>query len=147
LAAINGRSLVGARNVTRPEAIPPPEPDMTPARLFERAIALRGLLRAQQDEADERGAYSAEVHEAFLRAGFYRVTQPRLFGGYEFALGTNYRLIVEISRGHPPPGGACHWEAHTPTSSGRTGRSRRSGNCSAETGILSRRIGWRRWER
>ena len=62
------------------EAIPVPEPDMTPERLWERAIALRGLLREQQDEADERGAYSPEVHEAFREAGFYRVTQPRLFG-------------------------------------------------------------------
>ncbi len=86
------------------EPIPVPESDLTPATLFERAIALRGLLREQQDQADEGGAYSPEVHEAFLNAGFYRVTQPRLFGGYEFDLGTNYRLIVEISRGHPAAG-------------------------------------------
>ncbi len=88
----------------RPAPIPQPERDMTPERLFERAIALRGLLREQQDEADERGAYLPEMHEAFLKAGFYRVTQPRQFGGYEFELGTAYRLIVEISRGHPGAG-------------------------------------------
>ena len=46
----------------RPALISPPEPDMTPDRLFKRAIALRGLLREQQDEADERGSYSAEMH-------------------------------------------------------------------------------------
>jgi 3-hydroxy-9,10-secoandrosta-1,3,5(10)-triene-9,17-dione monooxygenase len=85
-------------------AIPVPEPDMTPERLFARAVALRGLLRDQQDEADERGAYSIEVHEAFRKAGFYRVTQPRLFGGYEFDLSINYRLIIEVSRGHPASG-------------------------------------------
>ena len=84
----------------RPAPIPLPEADMTPKRLLERAIALRGVLREQQDEADERGAYSPEIHEAFLKAGFYRVTQPRLFGGYEFELETAYRVIVEISR--PP---------------------------------------------
>jgi 3-hydroxy-9,10-secoandrosta-1,3,5(10)-triene-9,17-dione monooxygenase len=87
-----------------PELIPVPERDMTPERLFERAVALRPALRAQQDEADERGTYSAEVHAAFLKAGFYRVTQPWLFGGYEFDLGTAYRLIVEVSRGHPGAG-------------------------------------------
>jgi 3-hydroxy-9,10-secoandrosta-1,3,5(10)-triene-9,17-dione monooxygenase len=86
------------------DRIPAPEPDMTPDRLFERAIALRERLREQQDEAEERGAYSPEMHQAFLQAGFYRVTQPKLFGGYEFDLGTNYRLIVEISRGHPAAG-------------------------------------------
>jgi hypothetical protein len=77
---------------------------MTPERLLQRAIALRGQLRDEQDEADERGAYSPALHQAFRQAGFYRVTQPRLFGGYEFDLGTNYRLIVEISRGHPATG-------------------------------------------
>jgi len=97
----------------RTHPIPVPEPDLTPALLWQRAIALRPMLRDQQDEADERGAYSPEMHDAFLHAGFYRVTQPRLFGGYEFDLGTNYRLIVEISRGHPAAGwclslGASH---------------------------------------
>ena len=88
----------------RPGAIPVAEPDMTPERLFERAIAMRQMLRDQQDEADERGCYAPDVHDAFVQAGFYRVTQPRLFGGYEFALGTAYRLIVEIARGHPASG-------------------------------------------
>jgi len=91
--------------VTTPfDPIPVPEPDMTPERLITRAVALRGLLRDQQEEADERGTYSPAVHAAFQQAGFYRVTQPRLFGGYEFDLGTNYRLLVEISRGHPSSG-------------------------------------------
>lgn len=89
---------------SRPRPIPPPEPGMTPERLYDRAVALRGLLREQQDEADERGSYSPEIHAAFVKAGFYRVTQPRLFGGYEFELGVNYRLIAQISRGHPGAG-------------------------------------------
>jgi 3-hydroxy-9,10-secoandrosta-1,3,5(10)-triene-9,17-dione monooxygenase len=65
---------------------------------------MRQMLRDQQDEADERGCYAPDVHDAFVQAGFYRVTQPRLFGGYEFDLGTAYRLIVEIARGHPASG-------------------------------------------
>jgi 3-hydroxy-9,10-secoandrosta-1,3,5(10)-triene-9,17-dione monooxygenase len=76
---------------TRPAPIPPPERHMTPELLFERAIALRSLLQEQQDEADERGAYSPEMHEAFVKAGFYRASQPRLFGGYEFELETAWR--------------------------------------------------------
>ena len=86
------------------DAIAAVDPDMTEAKLIERATGLREMLRGQQDEADERGSYSPEVHEAFRQAGFYRVTQPKLFGGYEFELGTNYRLIVEIARGHPGAG-------------------------------------------
>jgi 3-hydroxy-9,10-secoandrosta-1,3,5(10)-triene-9,17-dione monooxygenase len=91
--------------VTKPAVyLTAPEPDMTPECLWERAIAMRGLLRDQQDQADDLGAYTPEVHAAFRQAGFYRVTQPRMFGGYEFALKTNYRLIVEVSRGHPGAG-------------------------------------------
>jgi 3-hydroxy-9,10-secoandrosta-1,3,5(10)-triene-9,17-dione monooxygenase len=111
LATVVGNPLSGASdvnlNVTAGEPsypLPAAEPNLAPAVLLERAIALRGLLREQQDEADERGAYSPEMHQAFVKAGFYRVTQPRMFGGYEFELGTNYRLIVEISRGHPAAG-------------------------------------------
>lgn len=77
---------------------------MTPGLLVRRAIAMRDLLRHRQAEADERGAYDPDVHQAFVDAGFYRVTQPRMFGGYEFDLGTNYRIIVEIARGHPSTG-------------------------------------------
>ena len=88
----------------RRPVISPPEPGLTPAELVARAVALRPLLRAQQDENDARGTYSEELHQAFLKAGFYRITQPRLFGGYEFDLATFYRVMLEISRGHPGVG-------------------------------------------
>jgi 3-hydroxy-9,10-secoandrosta-1,3,5(10)-triene-9,17-dione monooxygenase len=78
--------------------------ELTPAQIIERAVALRETLREQQEANDERGYYSEEVHQAFLRAGFYRITQPRLFGGYEFDLTTYFRVIVEIARGHPSTG-------------------------------------------
>jgi hypothetical protein len=63
LSKIIRHGFPGARHVNldifaaaTPALISPPEPDTTPDRLFERAIALRGLLRKQQDEADERGS-------------------------------------------------------------------------------------------
>jgi alkylation response protein AidB-like acyl-CoA dehydrogenase len=89
---------------SRPPAVPQPEPGLTPAQLIARARAMRETLRAQQDESDARGTYSPAMHEAFLAAGFYRITQPRLFGGYELDLGTYYRVMLEISRGHPGVG-------------------------------------------
>src|SRR5207237_6785479 len=76
-----------------------PEPDLTPEAMIERAAAMRPLLQADQEGADERGFYSEEIHEAFSRAGFYRVLQPRTFGGYEFDMQTYYRLGVEIGHG------------------------------------------------
>ncbi len=84
--------------------LPVPEPDLTPQELIARAAALKPLLRQQQAENDERGSYSPELHQAFLKAGLYRTVQPRMFGGYEFDLPTFYRAMLEISHGHPSVG-------------------------------------------
>ena len=101
---------------------PIPEPDLTPEQMIARAVALRPKLRAEQDEADERGHYSESMHRAFLEAGFYRAVQPRMFGGYEFDIPTFYKTMLEVSRGHPSAGWcltlcashpfvlASHWE-------------------------------------
>ncbi len=84
--------------------IPVPEPDLTPRELIRRAAAFKPRLRAEQDEADARGTYSEVLHREFVRAGFYRCCQPRMFGGYEFDLVTFYRVMLEISSGHPGTG-------------------------------------------
>jgi len=78
----------------------PPSPEW----LIAEAREIGAQLREQQDESDARGCYSPEMHQAFLEAGFYRITQPRLFGGYEFDLATYYRVMLEIARGHPAVG-------------------------------------------
>jgi len=93
-----------AERRTVPTVVPVPEPDLTPTELIARAAALKPLLRAQQAENDERGAYSQELHQAFLKAGLYRTVQPRMFGGYEFDIPTFYRAMLEISHGHPAAG-------------------------------------------
>ena len=87
-----------------PHALPQPEPGLTPAKLLERAHALRPLLYAQQEESDQRGYYSDAVHEALLEGGFYRILQPRLFGGYEFGVETFIKVVMELSHGHPAAG-------------------------------------------
>src|SRR5688572_2806532 len=89
---------------TRHAAVPQPEPGLTPAMLVERARAMRSLLREQQEAGDERGYYSDEIHQAFARNGFYRILQPKLFGGYEMDLVTFVKVIMEISQGHPSSG-------------------------------------------
>jgi len=84
--------------------LPQPEPGLRPETVIERARALRPMLRAQQDEADERGWYTDEIHQAFLDAGFYRIVQPKMFGGYEFDVTTFATVVMEIARGHPSSG-------------------------------------------
>ena len=44
------------------------------------------------------------MHEAFLKAGFSRITQPRRFGGYEFDFRTFLETMVVISTGDPGTG-------------------------------------------
>jgi 3-hydroxy-9,10-secoandrosta-1,3,5(10)-triene-9,17-dione monooxygenase len=81
-----------------------PEPDLTPAEMIARAEAMIPMLREQQEDAEERGYHSEEVHREFVRAGFSRICQPRRFGGYEFDLRTFLRTMVRISTGDPGTG-------------------------------------------
>ncbi len=81
--------------------ISPPEPDLTPKQLIGRAVALREKLLAEQAETEERTYYSAEMHEEFQRAGFYRMYVPRRYGGYAFDVPTYMRVLIELARGCP----------------------------------------------
>lgn len=81
-----------------------PEPDLTPEVLVQRARALRADLRERQALTEELTRVSDEMHQAFLEAGFYRMVQPRRFGGYQFDLRTLAQVIIEIARGCPSSG-------------------------------------------
>ena len=84
--------------------IAPPDPDMTPARMIARAAALRGELREQQAATESARRLSDEMNRKFVAAGFYRAIQPRIFGGYEFAVPDFMRVMMEVSRGCPESG-------------------------------------------
>lgn len=83
-----------------PDSISPPEPDLTAAELLDRATALIPALRLQAERADELGHYTAEVHEAFCKAGLYRILQPRRFGGYQFGPRVFLEAVHRIAIGH-----------------------------------------------
>jgi 3-hydroxy-9,10-secoandrosta-1,3,5(10)-triene-9,17-dione monooxygenase len=85
-------------------SVPVPERELTSEAMIERARAFRRRLRQEQRATEGRGRYSEELHEEFRRAGFYRALQPRLYGGYEFDVGTYFRVVREISRGCPSTG-------------------------------------------
>ena len=90
----------------RTQEIPVPEPDLTPEAVIERARALIPAVRAQQDEAERLGHHTAELDRQFTEAGFYRILQPRRFGGYEFGLPTFWRVMLAVSAAIPAPAGA-----------------------------------------
>src|SRR6516165_4555006 len=87
-----------------PSEIPPPEAELTPQELVQRAEAMLTVLRERQGLCEEGGRLPQETHEDFIRAGFYRTLQPRCFGGYEFDLPTFMKLIMAVSRGCPESG-------------------------------------------
>ncbi|GAA0421790.1 hypothetical protein Acor_52220 [Acrocarpospora corrugata] len=80
------------------------EATLTADELVERAVALRPLLREQQEDAEKRGSYSPQMHDMFAEAGFYSILVPRRYGGLELDLTTYYRVMVEVSRGDPGTG-------------------------------------------
>ena len=84
--------------------LPQPEPGLTPDDVISRARAMRQKLRDNQDAADRLGWYGPEIHEDFRKAGFYRILQPKTFGGYEFDYPTFIKVIYELSIGHPSTG-------------------------------------------
>jgi 3-hydroxy-9,10-secoandrosta-1,3,5(10)-triene-9,17-dione monooxygenase len=98
-------AYLAAMETTFPgSVIPVPEPALTPDEIVERAAAMREDLRERQAETEERTFYAPEIHQAFADAGFYRILQPRRFGGYEFDIETYYRVVIELSRGCPSTG-------------------------------------------
>src|SRR5690349_17159921 len=100
------------RHLTLVSVIPLPEPDLTPQTLIERARALIPAVRAQQEEAERLGHHTAELGRQFTEAGFYRILQPRQFGGYAFGLPTFWRVMLAISSGDPGTGWALTLGAH-----------------------------------
>jgi len=83
------------------QTIAPPEPDLTPDQIVARADAMRDRLRAAQAAAEAAGNISVETNQALVDAGFFRVIQPRAFGGYGFDLPTYVRLVTAVARGCP----------------------------------------------
>jgi len=84
--------------------VAPPEPDLSPQEMIARATALRAMLRGAQDRCEAQGRVSDAVNAALIRAGFYRIIQPRCFGGYEFDVPTFHRVMMEVARGCPETG-------------------------------------------
>jgi len=77
----------------------PPEPDLQPKEMIARAEGMRHVLRDRQTHCEQLGRMPDETNEDFIRAGFYRIVQPRCFGGYEFDLTTFVRVMTEVARG------------------------------------------------
>ena len=77
---------------------------MSPDELVARAAAMRDTLRARQAECESLGRLPDATNDEYIQAGFFRVLQPRRFGGYELGLEAFLRIAIELSRGCPSSG-------------------------------------------
>ncbi len=80
------------------------KPTPTSAWFLEEARAIASELSKLQDEADARGCYPDVIHQRLLDGGFYRIVQPKLFGGLGTDAETYIRVIMALSQGHPASG-------------------------------------------
>jgi 3-hydroxy-9,10-secoandrosta-1,3,5(10)-triene-9,17-dione monooxygenase len=76
----------------------------TAEELVAAADELRPRLLEEQAATEERTRYSEELHETFRELGFYRLLQPRRYGGLEMDVPTFYRVMMSIARGCPSTG-------------------------------------------
>lgn len=77
---------------------------------------MRPTLRERQAQCEKLGRIPEETHGEFVDAGFYRILQPRRFGGYEFGLADLVRVMTEVSRGCPESGWVLTLTAGHPAS-------------------------------
>jgi 3-hydroxy-9,10-secoandrosta-1,3,5(10)-triene-9,17-dione monooxygenase len=101
------RAARGGGSATRDRAVPgvpAPEPGLSADELVARAAAMRDTLRSRQAECEALGRLPDATNREYVDAGFFRVLQPRRFGGYELGLEAFLRIAIELSRGCPSSG-------------------------------------------
>lgn len=81
-----------------------PGAGLSPEAFIDRVIALRPMIRDQQEAADANGGYVKEVHEALLDFGAYFALNPKRYNGHEFDVATFLRASIEMSRSDPGSG-------------------------------------------
>lgn len=79
------------------EAVDYPIP--TEEVLVERAKAMIPMLRTRAAEVEQARSVPADIIEQFKQAGFFRILQPRRWGGYEMNPAVFFKVLMELGRG------------------------------------------------
>jgi alkylation response protein AidB-like acyl-CoA dehydrogenase len=67
--------------------------------LVARAAAMAPRMRQRAAATEAQRRVGSESAQEFLDAGFFRVLQPKRYGGYELPFGTHMRIAAELGRG------------------------------------------------
>ena len=73
----------------------------TDAEIVQRAHDLIPMLRARAEECEKSRMVSKETIQAFKEAGFFRILQPKRWGGYEMHPNVLNKVLIELARGCP----------------------------------------------
>lgn len=71
------------------------------AELVARAEAMIPWLREKADSVEKARMVSRETIQAFQDAGFFRILQPKRWGGYEMNPNVLNKVLMELARGCP----------------------------------------------
>lgn len=88
-------SIVETRNPVSATEIPSPE------ELVRRARAMGPTLQADARRCEDNKSVLPETVDAFEQAGFYRILQPKAYGGYEYWPTVFYDVVIEVARHCP----------------------------------------------
>lgn len=85
--------------MAEPERLP--AAGQTPSReeLLQRARDMVPVLRERAAQAEKDRRISDETQAAMVEAGFYRIFQPKAFGGFEMDYTTTVDIAAELGRG------------------------------------------------
>ena len=67
--------------------------------LVARARALIPMLRERADSVEQQRMVSSETIHAFIEAGFFKILQPKRWGGWEMDPEVFWRVLMELGRG------------------------------------------------
>ncbi len=81
--------------------VPSMQPVPSATELIARAQALKPALLERATRAEQARKMLPETITDFRSAGFYRIVQPRCYGGYELDFDTLFRVVVEVGSACP----------------------------------------------
>lgn len=73
----------------------------TEAEIIQRARDLIPLLRERADACEKNRMVSKETIQAFQEAGFFKILQPKRWGGYQMHPNVLNQVLMELARGCP----------------------------------------------
>tara|TARA_R110001583_G_scaffold182192_1_gene339800 strand:- start:1844 stop:3070 length:1227 start_codon:yes stop_codon:yes gene_type:complete len=88
----------------------------TEAELVSRARALIPMLLDRAESVEKARMVSSDTIQQFVEAGFFKILQPKAFGGWEMSPSVFYKVLMELGRGCPSSGwnmmilGIHQWE-------------------------------------